>query len=218
MTVVTRGKKKSKMSEEFILSECDDAEVIDEIKQKLASLMNHTQEATSAEVETTAECNILERVHPKSEINPVEQKTKMVKVAVAMDTGATANVTPNGVFGVKVTPPPPGESDDFFGADNARILNLGTQVGNGTTTDAEPIDYSINFDVAKISRPLGSVSKLLKKNHRAMFDEGNSYIQNKSSGKKTKLREEGGLFFLDLLVEVPYDMPINPRFVRQVQS
>ena len=72
--------------------------------------------------------------------------------------------------------------------------------------------------MAKISRPLGSVSKLLNKNHRAMFDLGNSYIQNKSSGKKTKLREERGLFFLDLVVEVPYDMPINKHVVRPVQS
>ena len=97
-------------------------------------------------------------------------------------------------------------------------MNLGTQIGTRVTTGDNPVEYSIEFDVAKISRPLGSVSKLLRRNHRAMFDEGNSYIQNKSTGKKTWLRDEGGLFFLDLIVEVPWDMPVNPRFVRPVQS
>lgn len=52
----------------------------------------------------------------------MEQKTKKVKVAVAMDTTATANVTPIGIFGVTATLALPGEADDFFGADNARIL------------------------------------------------------------------------------------------------
>ena len=51
-----------------------------------------------------------------------------------------------------------------------------------------------------------------------MFDKGNYYIQNKKTGKKTKLREADGLFFLDLIVEVPYDMPINKHFARPVQS
>ena len=51
-----------------------------------------------------------------------------------------------------------------------------------------------------------------------MFDLDKSYIQNKSTGKSTKLKEEGGLFFLDLVVEVPYDMPINKHVVRPVQS
>ena len=137
-------------------------------------------------------------------------------MAVAMDTGATTNASPNGVFGPKVKPVPEDEKDNLYGADNTEILMLGTQKGRGTS--AEDDTWEIDFDIAKISRPLGSVSKLLKKNHRAMFDEGKSYIQNKVHMKKTKLREEGGFVCLDLVVEVPYEMPMHRHVVRPVQS
>ena len=206
MKVVKHGRK-NKVADEF---ECDDEDVKKEIQQRLMSLMPSKNQR---------EINMLEKgIRPsaKPEINPVEQRTKKVKVAVAMDTGATTNASPNGVFGTKVTTVPDDEREDLYGADNTKILNLGTQKGKGVSGENDT--WEIDFDIAKISRPLGSVSRLLEKNHRAMFDKGNSYIQNKSTGKKTKLREDGGLFFLDLVVEVPYDMPINKHFVRPVQS
>ena len=215
MKVVKHGKK-SKIADEY---ECDDEDVKEEIRQRLMALMPTRQVPAPGGCSIPEVCNMLEKgtkSGAKAEVNPVETRTKKVRVAVAMDTGATTNASPNGVFGTKVTPVPDDEREDLYGADNNKILNLGTQVGKGVSEQDDT--WSINFDIAKISRPLGSVSKLLKNNHRAMFDEGNSYIQNKSTGKKTKLREEGGLFFLDLVVEVPFDMPINKHFVRPVQS
>ena len=71
---------------------------------------------------------------------------------------------------------------------------------------------------ADVSRPLGSVSKLVKKRHRVIFDDPISFIQNKVTGKKINLREQGGLYFLDLWVQVPEDLVIPDRFVRQVEQ
>ena len=51
MKVVKRGKKKQQMDDEY---ECDDADVISEIKQQLASLMTPTQSAAGTTVDSEA--------------------------------------------------------------------------------------------------------------------------------------------------------------------
>ena len=61
---------------------------------------------------------------PTAEFNPIEQRMKKVRVAVAVDTGATTNASPNGVFGTNLKPHQNTES--LFGADNNDMLNLGT--------------------------------------------------------------------------------------------
>ena len=68
-----------------------------------------------------------------------------------------------------------------------------------------------------MSKPLGSVSKFVKKRHRVVFDEPTSFIQNKVTGKKINRKEQGGLYFLDLWVRVPADLKIPDRFARQVE-
>ena len=51
---------------------------------------------------------------------------------------------------------------------------------------------------------LASVSRITKAGHRVVFDtaEEGSYIESKASGKKTWLRQEGGVYFLDLWVNM----------------
>ena len=79
------------------------------------------------------------------------------------------------------------------------------------------MNITVEFDVADVSRPLGSVSNLVKKRHRVVFDDPISFIQNKVTGKKIDLREQGGLYVLDIWVLVPEDLVIPDRFVRQVE-
>ena len=59
------------------------------------------------------------------------------------------------------------------------------------------------------------MAEAVENNHRVVFDEGHSYIENKTSGKLTPLRQEGNLFFLDLWVQVPERLTTSP-FVREV--
>eukprot|EP00974_Lingulodinium_polyedra_P113959 11033073-Lingulodinium_polyedra.AAC.1 len=49
---------------------------------------------------------------------------------------------------------------------------------------------------------LASVSRINQAGHRVVFDDpqSGSYIENKVTGMKTWLRQEGGVFFLDLWV------------------
>ena len=104
---------------------------------------------------------------------------------------------------------------NFFGADSKPIPNLGGQsvVGKGINGEC----LSMEFDVAKISRPLASVMEIIERDNDVMFSnrKGGSYIQNCKSGQKTPLRQEGRLFFLDIWVEVPSQIANSLPFVRQ---
>ena len=166
--------------------------------------------------------NLLTSSSP-AQINAVDKgstgKTKWIKVPIAMDSGSMANVTPPSIFSVMVQATEASKNKEVFhGADNTAIPNLGSQMASGKSDSDKPVDINIEFEVANISRPLGSVSKLLRKGNKIVFDEGNSYIKNKKSGEQISLREEGGLFFLDVWVEVPNDMVLNPSFARQVTA
>lgn len=130
--------------------ECDDDDVKEKIRSRLSSLISPKTPSEHRGLEKRT------KPDPK-EIHPVEQRMKKVRVAVAMDTGAMTNASPNGVFGTKVKHEPSAES--LYGADNVEILNLGTQMGKGTSGGNDA--WQIEFDIAKFSRPLGSVSKML---------------------------------------------------------
>ena len=49
---------------------------------------------------------------------------------------------------------------------------------------------------------LASVSRMNQAGHRVVFDnpENGSYLENKTTGVKTWLRQEGGVFYFDLWV------------------
>ena len=154
-----------------------------------------------------------------AEVNAVKKDgpMKWVKVPIAMDSGSMANVTPPKVFSCIVQASDASKRKDVFhGADNSEIPNLGSQAVIGKSDAENAVAISIDFDVANISRPLGSVSKLVRKQNKIVFDDDESYIQNKKTGEKIVLREEHGLFYLDLWVQIPKNMELNPSFARQV--
>ena len=57
------------------------------------------------------------------------------------------------------------------------------------------------FQVAGVSKALGAVSRIVGNGNRVVFDhpnEGGSYIENKTTGKKTPLRQNNGVYYLDV--------------------
>ena len=77
---------------------------------------------------------------------------------------------------------------------------------------------SIDFDVGQqLTRPLLSVYEMLTKKNRVVYDEEDSYILHKPTGKKIPLRLDNKLFYLDMCVQVPRSLASHP-FVKQVQE
>ena len=86
------------------------------------------------------------------------------------------------------------EPKNYTSASGHSVTTLGSkrtqlQFQNGTTG-------AVDFQVMDVPKPLLSVSKVLKKGYRVVFDTECSYIENKSTGLWYKLYERGGVFVL----------------------
>ena len=86
------------------------------------------------------------------------------------------------------------------------------------TKDKENLDFC-----TRVKKALGSVSQMVKNGNRLVFDQDSSvkdtsYIQNKRSNEKIWLRQENGVYVLDLMVAPPQinnDRNADPHFHRQ---
>ena len=66
----------------------------------------------------------------------------------------------------------------------------------------------MTFQVARVKKALGSVSQMVKNGNKLVFDQDSSgkdtsYIQNKRTNEKICLRQENGVYVLDLMVAPP---------------
>ena len=85
---------------------------------------------------------------------------------------------------------------NFLAANGDKIPNQGEKKLRVITQ--EGLERSMLFQVAQVTKPLGSVSKICKKGHRVVFDDDGSYIENKITGEYMNLREKNGVYVLDV--------------------
>ena len=149
------------------------------------------------------------------ELNAVSSKGKLVwvKIATVLDSGACRHVTPNGVFSLTIqSSERSAQGHNYYGPAGDPIKNLGQQLVKGASESGQQLN--IAFDVAKITRPLASVSEIVSKDYRVVFDSDGSFLQHKKTGKWIPVRQEGSLYYLDLWCQVPEEISDSP-FVRQ---
>ena len=60
---------------------------------------------------------------------------------------------------------------------------------------------SLTAQVCDVNKALLSVRRIVENGHKVVFDQSGSYIEDKSSGEKMWLREEGGMYMLKMWVE-----------------
>ena len=91
----------------------------------------------------------------------------------------------------------------YVAASGTRIPNQGEQRIRFMTRDG--VVASLLFQVAKVNKPLCSVSKLIDDNMRVVFDKTGSYILNKTTGEVMRIKRERGVFVLEAF------LPQNPN-------
>ena len=84
----------------------------------------------------------------------------------------------------------------YVAASGAPIRNEGEKVLKMVTPEGQV--RQMTFQVANISRALGSVSKMCANGNAVIFDDDGSYILNKATGEVTWLRQENGVYLLDV--------------------
>ena len=75
----------------------------------------------------------------------------------------------------------------------------------------------MTFQVAEVTKILGSVSRIVNAGHRVIFDtpEIGSYLENKATGKRIALRQHNGVYLLDVWVEPNPNKNKAADFIRQ---
>ena len=164
-------------------------------------------------LEPKQELNLLTSIQPAADVLNVEGEMVWVQVPCAVDSGACANVAPANVFKLENATLAHLEPK-YFGADGSPIANLGSHAAEGVTD--EGVELKIDFDLAKVTRPLLSVFKMTAAGHRVLFNEHGGSVQIKGSNRKIQLRQEGRLFMLDLWCKVPSNIAANSPFISQV--
>ena len=120
------------------------------------------------------------------------------KIAVKVDSGAVENCIPQDIgneFKVKSTPGSKagmkfraanGTAIDYYGERKVRwVISTGKQV-------------NMTLQVMDVTKPLGSVSRMVQEGNTVIFSQSGSKIVNDKTGSSIPLRETGGAYELDI--------------------
>ena len=149
-----------------------------------------------------------------SPVSPALAPPRWEILSVTVDSGAADSVMPESKccqYEV-VENPKSLAGSNCSGADGSAIPNLGERTIDVVTEAGN--NAKMRFQVCPVTKALGSVLKMVRNGHRVVFDDEEygegSYIQDRRTGQKTYLRQENGVFVLDVWVR-----PKQPVFARQ---
>ena len=161
----------------------------------------------------TSRINIITAIENSEEVLNVDQGLVWVQEPCAVDSGACTNVSPSKIAAV-VEANPIKMKAKLFAANGSPIDNLGSLKVEGATE--EGVELSVDFDIAKITRPLLPVFQMISNGHNVLFSKDDNYMQLKGSNQKAHFRKKGRLLMVDLWVLVPPEIASSSPFVRQV--
>ena len=84
-------------------------------------------------------------------------------------------------------------------ANGETIPNLGEKKFHGVTESG--ITRNLTAQVCEVNKALLSVKKIISAGNRVTFDDAGSFIEDKITGEKIWLKEEGGMFLLKMWVK-----------------
>ena len=122
-------------------------------------------------------------------------------VSFTVDSGAGETVCPQDLFEDYPMQMTKMVGTKYTSASNHPIENKGQRTLMMDMPDGSVKGIQVQA-VDNLTKPLAAVSRIVSKGNRVVFDD-ESYIENKYTGEKTWLRQEGGVYVLDAIVR-PY--------------
>ena len=158
--------------------------------------------------------NIVEKEQDEEEVMAVEQKDEEYeKVTVTADSGAADSVMPKKVGShIPVKETRASKAGRNYKAANGTVIkNYGERRLEGW--NEKGVKTGITMQVADVSKPLGSVSKMTKAENTVIFSKGRSIITSDPGGKiaeaafklckpdsTTQLEEKNGVYSFDMWI------------------
>ena len=90
---------------------------------------------------------------------------------------------------------------NYTAANGTVIQNYGQRVIKGFTGDWVPIESAVQ--VVEVKRNLAGAMRIMKAGNRIVLDEEGSFIEDKKTGRQSKMRMENGDFEFDIWVPRP---------------
>jgi len=152
--------------------------------------------------------------HKWKEINNVDKGMVRRKGKVTVDSGAEDSVWPatHVDWANVVETEESRKGIGFVTANGGRMDNYG---GTKVEFVKDGKRKSMNFQVTDCKKPLASVSKIVDKGNRVVFDSDGSYIENKETGEIMKLERERGTYVMVVEYETSEEVAKASGFTRQ---
>ena len=134
---------------------------------------------------------------------------------MVVDSGAGETVLPSSWLPEHPTEESVGSknNDYYVTADGSRVYNEGKKEVTISSVDGGKV-RDMTFQVANVQKALGSVSQMVRRGNRVVFDRDDNgkdlaYIENKRSKERMYMRQEKGVYVLDVLVAPPVTKPFG---------
>ena len=140
-------------------------------------------------------------------------------MGITIESGAAETVIPEhvGAQYARVATMASESGLEYQSATGQPIKNLGEKTLNLMINDGSMRQMTMQV-AEKVSKPLGSVSRICAVGHRVVFDDDGSYSEHKETGQVTWLRQENGVYVLDAWIAPPKQDSSRgeaPGFTRQ---
>ena len=86
----------------------------------------------------------------------------------------------------------------YLSASGDKLPNLGEKKFDMMTSEGKWAQAT--FQVAEVTRPLCSVSKMCDKGNRVVFELGGGYIEHIATGRRTKFTRENNVYVMEMYV------------------
>ena len=139
-----------------------------------------------------------------SNINNITEDGLWEEIELAVDSGATESVVPPSMpESVPTVDGPASKRGVLYEvASGHQIPNEGEKRFSAITE--EGTEKKMVLQVCDVSQGLLSVAKMMAAGNRVVFDPSGSFVESKTTGDRTWLKERGGMFIMKLWVRRPF--------------
>ena len=145
----------------------------------------------------------------ENDLNSLGEKEEWVVLDTVIDSGAADSVAPVDMASwVPLAPSAGSKRGQTWQSACGEVLpNMGERNISGYSEEGEPVE--LLYQVAEVSKALGSVSRTCDRGNRVVFEANGGYIENLKTGKCTTFNRERNVYVMKTWVKKPAGQQIN---------
>ena len=145
---------------------------------------------------------LLETIHSSEQVNLIADEWE--ELCLAVDSGATETVvSPSDAVSIPTQPGAASRAGVRYALANGEAIeNEGEKIMH--VSFLEGVERYLTAQVTDVSKPLLSVSQLVKSGNTVVFSPEGSWIYEEASGEYMEMEERNGMYMLKVWVKKPF--------------